>query len=442
MAKIGVALSGGGYRAAAFGLGVLMYLVDAKKNAEVVSISSVSGGSVTNGFVAQMSARKGGRGYQHCDAAEFREECRRLGGTISHKTLWASPATWSYLALVLISLVAAAWFAFGLLPWAWWARFLLFLALLMPWGWLLQQRGIIAGRAFAARLFSGPDGPTRLAATEKDIDHVLCATHLNQGEHFYFSGRFVYSYRFGWGRPGSLPLYAAVQASAAFPGGFPPRWMRTRRFAFTGGPRKPRLATLSDGGVYDNLADQWPADVARRAKERPDAQLQVPDELVVVNSSAGMAWSNVRKLRIPLVGELLALLRVNSVMYNNAASLRMQQLVGRFKVSDTLDGTLAYIQQTPFSVPRRFSHGDSAEAQRARNVIAALGGEKPWREIAEANEKVKTTLSPLGMTTTARLMRHAYVLAMANLHVILDYPWLDVPGPEYFEELTRKPDTR
>ena len=54
MASIAVALAGGGYRAAMFGLGVLLYLVDAAKNQEVTSISSVSGGSITNAFVGQM----------------------------------------------------------------------------------------------------------------------------------------------------------------------------------------------------------------------------------------------------------------------------------------------------------------------------------------------------------------------------------------------------
>lgn len=53
MAKIGVAISGGGYRATLFGLGVLLYLADVARNNEVVTISSVSGGSITNAFVTR-----------------------------------------------------------------------------------------------------------------------------------------------------------------------------------------------------------------------------------------------------------------------------------------------------------------------------------------------------------------------------------------------------
>ena len=51
MARIGVALSGGGHRATVWAW-VLPYLVDAGKHRDVVSISSVSGGSIANGVVA------------------------------------------------------------------------------------------------------------------------------------------------------------------------------------------------------------------------------------------------------------------------------------------------------------------------------------------------------------------------------------------------------
>jgi predicted acylesterase/phospholipase RssA len=48
---IGVALSGGGHRATLFGLGSLLALADAGLNERIVSVSSVSGGSIANGIV-------------------------------------------------------------------------------------------------------------------------------------------------------------------------------------------------------------------------------------------------------------------------------------------------------------------------------------------------------------------------------------------------------
>jgi len=47
-----VALSGGGLRAAAYALGALLYLVHSGLYVRVKNISSVSGGSITNAFVA------------------------------------------------------------------------------------------------------------------------------------------------------------------------------------------------------------------------------------------------------------------------------------------------------------------------------------------------------------------------------------------------------
>jgi hypothetical protein len=55
-----VALSGGGMRAAAFSLGVLMYLFDVGAAARIRQISSVSGGSITNGFMANLLTEQHG----------------------------------------------------------------------------------------------------------------------------------------------------------------------------------------------------------------------------------------------------------------------------------------------------------------------------------------------------------------------------------------------
>jgi len=434
MAKIAVALSGGGYRASLFGLGVLLYLVDAQKNREVTSVASVSGGSITNAYVAQLKK------YQERDSQEFWESVRPLAQTIAHKTLWAAPLTWAYLFTVASSFCAIVYGSFWWNDWNGWIQWLVFVGLLFPWGWIVQQRGIVAGRAFGSNLFSPCGKPVALEEIDHAIDHVFCSTHLNAGEHFYFSGRFVYSYRFGRGQPGGLPLHAAVQASAAFPGGFPPRWMRTKRFQFQGGEQLPGpipyVVTLADGGVYDNMADQWASGVARRAKAMPDLQLQIPDQLIVVNASAGLGWSYLHSLKIPFIGEFLALVRDINVMFDNAASLRMQELVKKFSLSQDLRGVLVNIAQSPFKIPRAFSKGDTAEALRAWAVMDKLGDEEEWERITQENINVSTTLSSLGTTVSAQLMRHGYAVAMANCHVILNFPLQELPELSRFQQLT------
>src|SRR5262245_52077394 len=52
MARVGVAISGGGHRATAWGAGAILALADAGLAPQISSGASVSGGSITNGVLA------------------------------------------------------------------------------------------------------------------------------------------------------------------------------------------------------------------------------------------------------------------------------------------------------------------------------------------------------------------------------------------------------
>ena len=67
----------------------------------------------------------------------------------------------------------------------------------------------------------------------------------------------------------------------------------------------------------------------------------------------------------------------------------------------------------------------------------AVRSEQDWQDDADANQAVVTQLSKIQPAVAARLMRHAYVLTMANAHVLLDYPLLPIPEIASFEELTQ-----
>jgi predicted acylesterase/phospholipase RssA len=58
-----------------------------------------------------------------------------------------------------------------------------------------------------------------------------------------------------------------------------------------------------------------------------------------------------------------------------------------------------------------------------------------WERRALRNANVRTTLSRLGRQTSAELMRHAFALAMAKLHTLLDYPLCDIPSIAELEKL-------
>jgi predicted acylesterase/phospholipase RssA len=445
--SISVSLSGGGHRAALFALGALLYLADAGKNRAVTSIASVSGGSLTNGHLAQTLD------YTAASADEVADWAATPAKRFASKgTLWAAPVTWLYLialGVVTVAVTVGVWW----LPLPTWARALLFVAGLLVVGFVAQLRGAVCGRAFARTLFTpkGRRRPTRLHEIHSTLDHVLCATDLHAGEHVYFSGQFVCAYRFGFGRPGNLPLHTAAQVSAAFPGGFPARWLRKSRHHFQQ-PQDPaaakaRFLVLADGGVYDNMGDQWAQAVAGRKARWPGlaGMLHEPDELVVVNASAGLEFKSAWTLRLPLVGEFLTLIRDKDVLYDNGTSVRRAALVARFQLAEAegrgLRGALVHIPQSPYRVARAFENDrtDPQRAARAQAALAALAAagstEEEWLGIAEANSRVGTNLSALGTEVSARLVRHAYVLALVNLHVILGYPLVAIPAAERFEKL-------
>jgi subtilisin family serine protease/predicted acylesterase/phospholipase RssA len=498
---VGIALSGGGHRASLFGLGVLLYLADAERNHDVRSIASVSGGSLTNGYVAQTLR------YRAVSAAGFEEAMRPFAVRLAHagtfmnaeitprfKTLilatlplaavpaWLLPgdraarlsiavglvAVWALLVLrhlfatrlgqAYAVLLAASLYLAAVGPWllpiAGPLAFAVFVAAIAAWASLvLGPRGRVCAHAFRTTLFSPESKPTGLAEIPTDIDHVICATDLQSAEQVYFSGSFVYGYRYGVGTPGDLPLYMAVQASAALPGAFPPRWVPTAGFGFRY-PSKdcpksdhrlekpPRHLVLSDGGDYDNMADQWAQGFENRARCWPDLPKKhhEPDELIVVNASAGAEMVPMRRARIPILGEIAALWRVKDVLYDQTTAVRRQGLVGRFDRAELqkagMRGALVHIAQSPFDVARAFAPREDwlDRAVRARDVLMRLGDtHQEWEEVAAKNAAVKTSLSRLGTDVAARLLWHGYVLAMTNLHVILDYPLLRIPDRRQFE---------
>ncbi|HZN01486.1 MAG TPA: hypothetical protein VFB70_18930, partial [Pyrinomonadaceae bacterium] len=275
-------------------------------------------------------------------------------------------------------------------------------------------------------------------------------------------GDFVYSYALGYGVPGNLSLASAVQASADFPGGFPPTVLSTKGLNFVGAPppsaggppSPPAEMVLTDGGVYDNMGEQWARGFAARIKRCPnlDTGRIAPNQLVVVNASARIPWIPFRRRFLPLVGELMALLRVNDVMYINTTNVRRQAIVDSFNPADptkasALPSTLVQITQTPFVVADAFVNGTTKVAQRATEVQEFLknGPSKDdWKKIASDNATVATSLSKFGTDVTARLIYQGYVVTMCNLYVLfgddfgINYPLIPAGlSLERFRELIK-----
>ena len=345
--------------------------------------------------------------------------------------------TFAYLAVIPVVLAVATWLCFpldGPWPFAVWVVAVVFL------GWWMAKRGWVAEKSFERALFHG----ARLDSIHTGVDHVICSADLQTAEAVYFSGRFLHSYRLGWGQPDGLKLARAVQSSAALPGAFHARRLRTVDLGFEHPDVVPRML-LTDGGVYDNMATEWPLRLSARVREGsvPTPPPFVCDEVIVVNSSAAQGLRTRTSNDLPIISEITELLAVKDVLYDQTTAVRRRLLDLRFRTArrqnGSFDGTMVQIDRSPLDLPRQFANGTDDRAERARAAIDHLGvvPETEWSSDASSSRTVKTSLSKIPSDRAARLMRHAFALTMANAHVLLDYDLIPIPPLSDFEALTK-----
>jgi len=428
---IGVALSGGGHRATVFGLGVLLSLVDQGLNERVMSISSVSGGSIANG-IAMI-----GPDYGTVHTDEFESHLSASLSAISDRgvLLGGAPATRTFIRLLIGSIVATAllWIVVVVAVIGhWWllaivAAVLAIIAGVVAWR-LFRARSRRTQRAIDAELLGNKHVTLAgLRSSPMSVHHVLCTTELQTGTSFYFSNRMVYGYGFsGRAAPVELPLAIAVQASACVPGAFSPCTLSLTDVGLPG----PGRLVLVDGGVYDNMADEWEYGFRGRSKSWPalaDAQADAASMLLIGNASGG--WNDLKPikgggLRLELAGAL----RSKDVQYDVSTAHRRRALAAVFRDHDagTADGVFAQITASPYGITDQFGNrpadrvDDRCRRADEARIFLDQQGYTPdmWSDVARRTSGVPTTLAPLGRETTAALLEHGYVLTMVNMYVM------------------------
>jgi len=313
------------------------------------------------------------------------------------------------------------------------------LAALAVWLFLavFAARGDVVERGLAAAHFSSRATPVALRDVDHPgVHHVFCSTDLQSGDAVYLSPRMVSGYRLGFGTPGDLPLSVAVQCSACLPGAFPPRVLDNagnRQFHFErlydttrpGFPASVERLVVNDGGVYDNMADQWEQGYRDRAARdgSPLADDGGAELLVVVNAGKSAGWTPWRAGR--LLSDVKGLTRTIDILYDVSTSHRRKRFVSSADISGSGSGgqgSLIHITTSPLAVIGRFAaRGDAGQKERAaaaRPLVLALADDDQWHAAAEANASVKTTLGRLGVDDVARLVWHSYVLTWINLWVV------------------------
>lgn len=295
---VGLALSGGGFRAMLFHLGSFWRLNELGMLPKLSRISGVSGGSL---LLGRLAVKWASLEFESGVAKNFREEVAQPVLRFSNR------------------LVDAPAVLLGLLPWVSGAR--------VAAGFYARH---LVGRA---TLQDVPDEPR----------FVFNATHLASATGWRFSKPYMGCYRLGLVHRPRVALAVAMAASAAFPPFLSPLTLsldpdlfeQTEGADLYSQRKLRRTVSLTDGGVYDNLGLET---VWRRYR-------------TVIASDAGAALS-VKPGRFCLWTKQL--MRVVDTTTEQARALRRRALVADFK-EGRKDGTLwrtgTDIREYPASCP-------------------------------------------------------------------------------------------
>ncbi len=241
--KIGLALSGGGYRATAFHLGVLKKLDELKILDRLSVLSTISGGSIIGAYYL---LNKGDFGVFH------KSICERLKKSVIKRMLLTPRFILPTLVLILTFISF-----FNFLP-AGWAFFLVTLGLVaiaISFHNIFPTSSLISS-AYDSLFFEG--------ATLNDLadnpEIVITSANLDTGTLWVFSKRMMgdssYRYPKGDGKgiefnQENFPVSSAVAASTAVPYLFSPVKIPKKYFRSPGDLERV-FPQLLDGGIYDN----------------------------------------------------------------------------------------------------------------------------------------------------------------------------------------------
>jgi predicted acylesterase/phospholipase RssA len=249
--RIGLALSGGGFRATLFHLGVIRYLYDSGLLSRVQTITSVSGGSILAAHLAVNWDKYNG------DQAAFEEAAGELV---------------KFSRIDVRGRIVRRWLCGSLLLFPRLFKTLTFDTLLKKSYSRLYRNATIKD------LSGSPSHPEF---------HIL-ATSLTTGGVCKFTGEgFIHFDRDEQERiirNNSLPVSIAVAASSAFPPLFPPIAV-SRKLLNADSKDFDKTQYLTDGGVFDNLGLH---ELSRMAKQETGAPWR---NLVVSDAGGNFDWT-------------------------------------------------------------------------------------------------------------------------------------------------------
>lgn len=362
-----VALSGGGHRATLATLGALMAIVDRGLADKVIQIASVSGGTITNAFVAQRCH------LETLAPGELDNVARQLATVIIRKgVLTKGWLVLLVLTAVILGIAVGSLLCMLLGSWQWFAGAIGSLVSLRLWlavaigslvtlsvllgvglavEWLLDRRYFRDASPAEAKKHVGRAMFKSLSG--RPIDHVFCMTDLALGLPVYASSQQggmiwrrlkpefnrISGVQFQTFDASKLSIAELVRASAAFPGITP------RRLSIPSDPRidlvaeLPRVAFLADGGLWNNLGTQvsredgfigshaaWDDGVLRPYYARLAEEMPV----LCFNGSAALNPTCTWAFSIPGIALLRSLLQATEILNANTVLPRVDAMRRKF----------------------------------------------------------------------------------------------------------------
>lgn len=373
---MGLALSGGGVRAAAFHAGVLRYLAEQGLLENVVHVSSVSGGSLFIGMVFRLANYSWPSSdiYLHHIFPQFRQ------------ALTSRSLQYSALARLLFN------------P--------------LNWRFILSRANVLAQ---TIETLWGVK--TSLSNLGDSPIWSINGTTGETGRRFRFKGRTMGDYELGYADASDFSLAKAMAISAAFPGGVGPLAVNSQTFAWLKrehfGNVEPepyqvpfKRLHLYDGGLYDNLGIEPMFDIGTQAL-KPDNALSAPVGYLLV-SDAGAPLS---RATIPHPLNPFRFKRIADIASDQTRALRVRAFVSFLQRCPT-SGAYVGIGAAAESSIRRFKEG--------RENVAAQLLTHEWLPVDESKRAATydTNLCKMSDASFDLLSRHGYETAKWNIEMM------------------------
>ena len=369
--KVGLALSGGGYRATAYHLGTFRKLKEMGVLDKVDVISTVSGGSIIGATYGL-----------HSD--NFEEFDRIINKGVRSSVIWGVVTSFRFLmgALLLLGVLGVGVWSIFWTPYPWISLIAFAVFALLIWFFQFDILPIsdINEKMYDRFFFQGK----KLSDFRKDVDMAINSTNLETGRLFTFSREKMNDSTYEYMKPPvefkneEFPISRAVAASSCVPFAFTPIEISKRFFKNSADYHRvyPRLV---DGGVYDNQG-------GHKLTQRNSSY--ACDTVIISDAGRGMTFEHRYKNIITL------LVRTSDLFMNRIKNMQMIEYLYENYLEDRLEiGYQSLGWNLEGSVPsfmNMLKEGQILEeVWKAHGISQADIDNKEWDKI---EEKVKSSI--------------------------------------------------